>query len=274
MTNMNGKENGPHYFNDANQQIWKAVDSYFANAGTDSYSNTRLIQPAIDKLGGAIILTGFSWVAEKLEQEGLEAAKAGQRGIPSAILTHNIIAVAKNSMNQLKDIVKTEGRRAGETLAASIGTATDEDESALTAYMLAENFAANMDPMPKVASRLFLEAYLDNIEGTSAKMAISWAIYKMGNKKPWEEMVYGNYFIKKEWIVTVEDYIKKNMPNLSQQENVDIICRECAVQGSTDFPGRVVLDGRGIFECLAMDIASDGQLFARSYPNWTRKAKG
>jgi len=267
------KEDGPQYHDEVNQQIWEALDSYFANAGADSYSNMRLIRPAIEKFGGAIALAGFAWVAERLEHGGLEVAKAAKIGVPNAILTHNIIAVAKNSMRQLKDIVNTDGYQAGEKLAASVVTAGDEDEAALTAYMLADGFASNMDVVHKEFSRIVLEGILKDTEGTSAKMAISWAIYNMGNKKPWEEMVYGDLFVQRNWVEMLEKTMKKTMPELKKEQIKDILCREYAVPGSTNYPIPSVTDKMGIFETLAIDIASNGQIFFKSYPNWTRKAE-
>lgn len=273
MPNSTRKEDGPQYYDDANQQIWEAVDSYFANAGGDSNSNMRLVRPAIKEFGGAVTLAGFAWVAERLEQEGLESAKAAQMGVSNAILTHNIIAIAKNSMNQLKDIVKTDDHQAGEKLAGAVGTARDEDEAALAAYMLADGFVTDMDPMHKEVSRLFLEGLLENTEGTSCRMAISWAIYNMGNKKPWEEMVYSDLFVQRNWVEMLEKTMKQTMPELKKDEVRDILCREYAVPGSTDHPIPSVTDKMGIFETLAIDIASNGQIFFKSYPNWARKAK-
>ena len=253
------KEDGPQYFNETNKLIWEAIDTYFNDAGSDSDTNMRLIRPSIQKFGGAVTLAGISWVAERLEQEGLESAKAAQIGVPNAILTHNIIAVAKNSINQLKDIVKVEGGgQAGATLAASIGTAVDEDESAIAAYMLANDFVVDMNPMHKEVSRLFLEGMLENTEGTSCRMAISWAIYNMGNRKPWEEMLYGDYFVQRDWVVMLEKTIEGAMPNLKKEEIRDILCREYAVPGSTDFPTPLIMDKTGILEILAIDIASNG----------------
>ncbi len=264
--------NAPQYFNDENKALWEALDYYFAHAGEDSKENIRIAKPYIDRLGNAIIIAGFSWVAERIEKEGLDTIKLALF-TSGELLNLRTFIIAEKSFSQLRDIVSTLGNEAGNFLVANITTGADEDEQALAACMLANDFLSTLEPLQLEFARNLLKGFYDEAEGTSYKMALAWALYKMGDKIFWETLVYGEFFIKREFIQLVEQMAKIAEPGLGNKEIKDLVCRNVA---SGEYPGLPIpiseIGKRGLFRTLALDIASDGKAYQNA-PHWSRKPK-
>jgi hypothetical protein len=265
-------QNGPQYFNDKNRQLWEAADEYFAKAGSDSNENMRLIRPAIERLSEAVILVGFQWVLERIEREGVETMKLAVYGSPGELLDLRTFMVAETCVSQLKDMVRTMGGKAGVWLTAGVGYGRDEDEQALYAYFLVD-FLSTLDPLSLKMSKSFLISHYDLVEGTSCKMSLAWTLYNMEETKLWENLVYGDIFLKSNFVKLVEQTLKMTKPNLSNKDVKDLVCRGFATGEYPELPFPIPeTQKRSVLRVLALDIASNGRAFANA-PHWTRKAK-
>lgn len=261
----------PKYFDDKNKQLWEAVDEYFAKAGTDSFENMWLIRSAIDRLGEAIIITGFSWVAERIEHEGYDSVRLAAYGSPGELLDLRLFMLTDLIVSQLRDVIRTTGVKAGSWLVAGVSTTPDEDEQALNALLLVD-FISTLEPLPLEMAKSLLKSYYDLAESTSCKMAIAWALYNLGQKKLWEDLVYGDYFLKSEFVQRAETMMKIFNPTLNQTEIKDLICRMFA---TGDYPEQLPVpepSKRSVLRVLALDIASNGAAFSHA-PKWSRKPK-
>lgn len=258
---------------DENKAIWKALDEYFEHAGSDRNGNIRLARPSIDRWNRAFILGGFQWVAERIEKEGAEATKmATYDGSLDVLLDQSVFTVAKRSLGQLRDLLSTLGNEAGSWLVAQLQISWDEDESALIAYMLANDFISALDSYKHELSRITLRNTYEKTEGTSCKMALAWALYNMGDEKYWETFVYADYIWKKEFVQMWEDIIKKVKPNLNGKESKALLCHQFANPESTGLSIPGTEQPWGIIEFLALDIASNGRKYSKN-PKWKRKAR-
>lgn len=256
---------------DKNKEIWAAVDRCFEHADSSKEEGLRMFQQAIRQYGGAVILASVAWVAERLEKEGVASAQMALMGAPNSMLNLRLFVIAESTIGLLGDVVALENEP-GKSLIASILVTLDEDEQALMAYLLATRFVTSLETwsLQYPAAKILLKNLLQETEGTSCRMALSYALYAMGEKAPWEKLVYGNVFLKQEFVRTVEKLFIEMFPK-REKEAKSLVCREIAVPGSTDFQIPVP-DQWGIREFLALDIASNGQQFL-GYPNWKRKSK-
>ena len=269
------------YSNRENELIWKALDDYFSHVGQDSREvNIRLAKSSVDRWGSAFLLGGFSWVAESIEREGNESARMALMGMSDQFLNMKLFNIARGNFNRLRDIVTLSDKNIGASLAANVVVMPNEDEKALSAYMLASDFVPTLDAMKLEFSKSLLGNLYHTIEGTSCRMSVAWALYEMGDKDKWESLVYGNHFVKRTHLDMLEEFFKEYKKEhkeeyktlLKGQDVKTVVCREYAVPGSTDSVPSYMIGDIGIFEMLTLDIASDGKAY-RSYPNWQRKPK-
>ena len=95
----------------------------------------------------------------------------------------------------------------------------------------------------------------------------------MGEKEPWERLVYGDFFLKSEFVRLVEQMVKITSPNLSNKDAKDLVCRALATGEYPELPFPIPeTQKRSVLRVLALDIASNGKAFANAL-HWTRKAK-
>ena len=143
----------------SNQDIWAAVDSYFEHVEQAKEESLRSIREAFRRLGSGVILAAFTWVAERLEKEGVASTQMALMGVPDAMLNLRIFGLGEQIFRYLEDVVRLEAE-VGLHLAASIMATHDEDEQALMAYVLATRFAASLDQWNQTKMRVFLKNYL------------------------------------------------------------------------------------------------------------------
>lgn len=256
-----------------NDAIWQAAKEYFEHAGSDRNENIRFARPSIDRWGTAFVLGCFTWIVWRIEKE-----VADTQGLPISDTLFNlrIFMAAKVSLAKLADVVSTFGKDAGNHLVRDIGVSTDEDITALIAYMLADEFITTFDPRQREFSRIFLENTYKQIQGSSCKMALAWALYNMGSKKYWETIVYSDSVWVKEIVQMWEEIIRELKPNLKSEETKSLVCRMLAVPEKSKSEISLPVPGpeMGVIEILALDIASDGRAFS---PNpkwkWNRKTR-
>jgi len=257
----------------SNEAIWGALDEYFSKAGSDREANIRLARSFINQVGDGFIIGGISWVAESIEKEGLESRKLSMLGTPDLILNLRLFQVAKDNLAHYGDVVSIKGREAGAFLAASIGTAADEDEAALAAYLFANNFVNTLDEVKLTFLRIFIKELFKHTIGTSCRMALAWALYNMGEKREWESFVYDGIVWKKEYGKIIENFETANNPSKSKNEIKSLVCREIALADGAGIRYFPEVSKMGIVEFLALDLASNGKAFA-TYPGWKRKQRG
>lgn len=256
-----------------NELIWQELDAYFGNVGQDSREeNIRLAGPSVDRWGRAFVVGGFSWVAESIEREGVESARLSMFGMSDQLLNLRLFSLARRNFGRLRDVVSISGADTGVFLIANIGVPGDEDEAALNSYMLASDFIPTIDSMKLEVSKIYLKNVYNLAVGTSCRMAMAWALYNMGEKKEWESMVYGNQFVRRDFLDRLEETIRENGMDLEGQDVKSVLCQEYAVPGSTNLVPEFVIGDMGIFETLTLDIASDGRAF-KNNPSWQRKPK-
>lgn len=260
-----------------NEIIWEEIDNYFKRAGDNRQANIQLAQPAIERWKGAFVIGLCPGVAEIIERAGSESVRSARLGMSDTMLNLQLFSLTKTAFKQWSDIVSTLGKDAGTTLVADIGVHFDEDEKALDALMLANNFVDTLEPLHREFSKTLLQIMYRDIVGTSCKMAIAWVLYNLDDKKPWEELVFGGHFVKPEHLPHVKMLLKATDPALSDQQIKDMLCKWYAapyiypistLDLLTPIPNRW-----GILEILALDLASGGRQFS-AYPNWQRKSKG
>ncbi len=235
-----------------------AGDAMVRDLGIFLETQNKYLIPELNKRYGVMgVSMGFACIVADIKDKTMEALRVN-RMTPDPILESMVVGRMKRNLPLMFELVDGAGTDSHPWLANVICKSSDEDVRALAAY----TFSFEKFNTPAF-NTLIIDRY-KKTEGTSAQIAIAYALYQAGEKSYLKKHIDNNQFLTSK---TSYEQLVQRMFGSNQQEKEDAVVTFLAfpqVMGITDRPG--------LIEMIAIDIASDGEAYkndTRMY--WNRK---